>query len=73
MRPFLVNRFFKESPKDVPKDMEGFFPCFGAFSSFADSFSCPSSSFVSGLESPVITPSSIRIIRVEYRVARSGL
>ena len=69
--PFFVNRFFSDSPNDVANDIDGSF-----FLSVLDfSFRCSrlTSSCVSGAKSSVISPSSMRIIRVEYFSARSGL
>ena len=71
--PFLVNRFFKESPKEVHMDIEGFFLPASFWLSLEISVSFSYSSFVSGMESSKILPSSIFTIRVEYFAASSGL
>ena len=74
VRPFLVKRFFRERPKDVQRDIDGFFSLFFDKSCFVYFiFSAVISSSVSGAESSLMTPSSIRIIRVEYSFAKSGL
>ena len=74
--PFLVSRFFSERENAVPKDIEGFFtflPLACSICALSASCSALYSSSVSGLESPVISPSRILIMREEYFSASSGL
>ena len=76
VRPFLVNRFFRERPKDVAKDMEGlriFFPRPASSSAASAARSASSSSGVRGLESLMTSPSSTWVIREEYCRGRAGL
>ena len=74
--PFLVKRLRRESLKAVKKDIEDFLvlrasPDTCASSSVSAAW--PSSSAESGIESERSLPSSIRMIRVEYASASSGL
>ena len=71
--PFLVNRFFRDSPKAVLRFMEGIFLSApdGVFRESASSARISES--VSGMESEVLFPSSMRMILVEYFSASSGL
>ncbi len=65
VRPFFVIRLFRDSAKAVKKDMEVFLP--------AVPFPALSSAPSKGSESLLTSPSSRRIILVEYCSARSGL
>ena len=87
VRPFLVIRFFRDSPRAVPKDMEVlclYFSStswvFSADTSAADASAAGSSAGFAAVSLPVsrcsslmIRPSNNRMIRVEYCSARSGL
>ena len=74
VRPFFVIRFFSDSPKEVFRDMEGFLRfVLSRCLSRSSSASRSRSSAPRGMESSVTRPSSIRMMRVEYRSASSGL
>ena len=73
VRPFLVNRFRRDRPKAVHTDMEGRLVLTFFCSSASWMRSPTSSSALRGRVSPVISPSSTRMMRLEYRSANSGL
>ena len=76
VRPFLVNRFLRDSPKEVSRDMEGlriFLPRVASSSAASAARSASSSAGDRGFESLVSSPSSTRMMREEYCSARAGL
>jgi len=72
--PFFVIKFLRDSPKEVLRDMEGFLTFFSrSVLTLSSSCSFFISSSERGAESSVISPSSMRTMRVEYFSARLGL